>query len=74
MTAEGTWGGASVTLQYAPADPDSNTSTTPLDTDVVLTSSEPVSGFYKLPQGKVRAVIAGGDGTESLSVYIGRSK
>lgn len=74
LQAQGTWGGASVTMQYAIADPTSGTTTTPQDTDVVLTSAEPVQGFYPLPVGKVRVAVSGGDGTTSLDVFIGRHR
>lgn len=72
LQAQGTWGGASVTMQYAIADPTSAITTTPQDTDVVLTSAEPVQGFYPLPVGKVRVAVSGGDATTSLDVFIGR--
>lgn len=74
LYASGTWDGASVTLQYSPADPNSGLTLTPQDTDVVLTSGEPQQGFYKLPVGQVRVVVAGGGGSEDLTVVIGRSK
>jgi hypothetical protein len=47
---------------------------TPSDTDVVLTSTSPNRGFNAIPIGTVRVVIAGGGGTESLTVVMARTK
>jgi len=72
LHVQGTWGGASVTLQAAPNDPTSAVTLTPVDTDIVATSSEPYVSFNHLPSGSVRAAISGGDGTTSLTVTIAR--
>lgn len=72
--ASGTWGGATVTLQYAPAAPLSDITMTPSDTDVVLSESVTNKAFNPIPIGTVRAVIAGGGGTESLTVVMARVK
>lgn len=72
LQAEGTWDGADVTLQFAPTAPTSADTPTPLATDVVLSEAEPLLGFHPIPEGSVRAVIANGGGSESLTVYISR--
>jgi hypothetical protein len=74
LHASGTWAGATVTLQYAPAQPQSDITMTPSNTDVVLTESVPNRGFNQIPIGTVRVVVAGGGGTESLTVVMARTK
>jgi hypothetical protein len=72
LFVQGTWGGASVTLQAAPVSPLSGLTLTPVNTDIVATSAEPYVSFNDLPSGSVRAVVAGGDGTTSLTAVIAR--
>lgn len=74
IAVSGTWGGASVTMQFAPVDPITGVTVPPQNTDVIATSAEPLVSFYPLPAGKIRAVIEGGDGSTSLTVVAGRYK
>lgn len=68
----GTWGGATVKLQYAPMSPVSTYNLVAADTDVEIDSSGPNQSFNYLPAGRIRVVISGGDGSESLTVVISR--
>lgn len=67
IQATGTWGGASLTLQYKPAQSVSNINTDWANTDVVLTGSVPVKNFF-LASGEIRVVQAS-SGTTSLTCH-----
>jgi hypothetical protein len=69
---QGTWGGASATLQAAPNAPQTGITLTPQDTDVVATSAEPYISCNHIPSGKVRVVTSGGDATTSLTAILAR--
>lgn len=70
----GTWAGATVTLQYAPYSPVSGKNLTPSNTDVTVSETNTNQAFSALPAGRVRAIIAGGGGTESITVIMSRMK
>lgn len=73
LYGDGTWGGATATLQYAPYGP-SGQSLTPVTTGKSITSAAPITTFDDLPSGNIRIVIAGGGGTESLTIVASRTK
>lgn len=72
LHAQGTWDGATVTLRYAPYGAKSGLTMVEQSTDLELTESQPVKGFNSIPGGNVRVNIAGGSGSESLTVTMSR--
>ena len=66
--AAGTWDGASLTLEYKPAEARSDIEPDFAPTDLVLTSSVAVKNFF-LGSGQIRVVQAGSGGATSLTAH-----
>lgn len=73
LTGHGTWDGASAALQYAPHPPSGQT-LTPIATGKTVDGTTPINTFADLPSGKIRVVISGGGGSESVTVIASRAK
>lgn len=73
VVATGEFDGANLTLQYRPILPQSDYVTEFVNTDVILSQGEPISGFF-LSAGQIRVTVSDADAGTDLTIIATRER